>query len=196
MVAGQSFGRSPEAALRDSQTGPHSPSRPRAERFRRGANAAYHRDCALNGERLRRRMTRYDLHTRQDVADGSESMATRVIDQGIHGGGAPRTWELARSLFEGIWPEFNHHGNYTGRYFGALWFLVSATHVSRYSSTTRTRGASPLEGERSLSDGTVRSKIFQRESTQWGYTRSTIRARRPHSLPLQPRWPGLSKAEA
>jgi hypothetical protein len=32
----------------------------------------------------------------------------------------PELWERARSLFEGVWPEYNNHGNHTGRYFGAL----------------------------------------------------------------------------
>jgi hypothetical protein len=32
----------------------------------------------------------------------------------------PELWELARSAFEGVWPEYNNHGNHTGRYFGAL----------------------------------------------------------------------------
>ena len=34
----------------------------------------------------------------------------------------PDLWELvsAQRLFDGVWPEYNHHGNHTGRYFGAL----------------------------------------------------------------------------
>ena len=32
----------------------------------------------------------------------------------------PELWEDARSLFGGVWPEYNNHGNHTGKYFGAL----------------------------------------------------------------------------
>ena len=34
----------------------------------------------------------------------------------------PDLWSLARDdrLFDGLWPEYNHHGNHTGRYFGSL----------------------------------------------------------------------------
>lgn len=34
----------------------------------------------------------------------------------------PDLWEeaKARGLFDGIWPEYNHHGNHAGRYFGSL----------------------------------------------------------------------------
>jgi hypothetical protein len=32
----------------------------------------------------------------------------------------PELWEQARSLFAGVWPEYNNHGNHTGKYFGAL----------------------------------------------------------------------------
>ena len=34
----------------------------------------------------------------------------------------PDLWELvtSRHLFDDVWPEYNHHGNHTGRYFGAL----------------------------------------------------------------------------
>jgi hypothetical protein len=34
----------------------------------------------------------------------------------------PDLWSLARDgrLFDGLWPEYNHHGNDTGRYFGSL----------------------------------------------------------------------------
>ncbi|MGA8681303.1 MAG: hypothetical protein WB592_12575 [Acidimicrobiales bacterium] len=32
----------------------------------------------------------------------------------------PELWERARSVFEGVWPEYNNHGNHTGTYFGAL----------------------------------------------------------------------------
>ena len=35
----------------------------------------------------------------------------------------PDIWELARDtdLFHGLWPEYNHHGNHTGTYFGSLY---------------------------------------------------------------------------
>jgi hypothetical protein len=32
----------------------------------------------------------------------------------------PDLWEQSRSVFQGVWPEYNNHGNHTGRYFGAL----------------------------------------------------------------------------
>ncbi|MGO9557959.1 MAG: N-acetyltransferase [Acidimicrobiales bacterium] len=32
----------------------------------------------------------------------------------------PDLWEHARSLFQGVWPEYNLHGNHTASYFGAL----------------------------------------------------------------------------
>jgi hypothetical protein len=32
----------------------------------------------------------------------------------------PELWEQSRSLFVDVWPEYNNHGNHTGRYFGAL----------------------------------------------------------------------------
>src|ERR1039457_1090603 len=34
----------------------------------------------------------------------------------------PDLWSLARDgrLFDGLWPEYNHHGNHTGRYFGSV----------------------------------------------------------------------------
>src|ERR1700733_9006959 len=34
----------------------------------------------------------------------------------------PDLWELVNTqhLFDGVWPEYNHHGNHAGRYFGAL----------------------------------------------------------------------------
>ena len=32
----------------------------------------------------------------------------------------PDLWEDARSLFQDVWPEYNNHGNDSGRYFGAL----------------------------------------------------------------------------
>lgn len=34
----------------------------------------------------------------------------------------PDLWELvnSRHLFDAVWPDYNHHGNHTGRYFGAL----------------------------------------------------------------------------
>jgi GNAT superfamily N-acetyltransferase len=32
----------------------------------------------------------------------------------------PELWEQARSCFEGVWPEYNNHGNHTGKYFGTL----------------------------------------------------------------------------
>jgi GNAT superfamily N-acetyltransferase len=32
----------------------------------------------------------------------------------------PDLWEDARSLFQDVWPEYNNHGNESGRYFGAL----------------------------------------------------------------------------
>jgi GNAT superfamily N-acetyltransferase len=34
----------------------------------------------------------------------------------------PELWEAARRgrVFDGLWPEYNGHGNHTGRYFGAL----------------------------------------------------------------------------
>jgi GNAT superfamily N-acetyltransferase len=34
----------------------------------------------------------------------------------------PDLWEAAREghVFDGLWPEYNRHGNHTGRYFGAL----------------------------------------------------------------------------
>src|SRR5579875_3825315 len=35
----------------------------------------------------------------------------------------PELWEKVRAegLFQGVWPAYNHHGNNTGRYFGALY---------------------------------------------------------------------------
>ena len=33
----------------------------------------------------------------------------------------PDLWERARSLFTGVWPEYNMHGNHTARYFSALY---------------------------------------------------------------------------
>lgn len=33
----------------------------------------------------------------------------------------PDLWDRARSLFTGVWPEYNMHGNHTARYFGALY---------------------------------------------------------------------------
>jgi hypothetical protein len=32
----------------------------------------------------------------------------------------PDLWERARSRFDDVWPEYNHHGNDAGAYFGAL----------------------------------------------------------------------------
>ncbi len=32
----------------------------------------------------------------------------------------PDLWEQARSMFREVWPEYNHHGNHSGEYFGAL----------------------------------------------------------------------------
>src|SRR5271155_134268 len=34
----------------------------------------------------------------------------------------PDLWELVNNqhLFDGLWPEYNHHGNHARRYFGAL----------------------------------------------------------------------------
>jgi GNAT superfamily N-acetyltransferase len=42
--------------------------------------------------------------------------------QVVTGEDRPELWELVQSqcLFDGVWPEYNHHGNHTGRYFGAL----------------------------------------------------------------------------
>jgi hypothetical protein len=33
----------------------------------------------------------------------------------------PDLWERSRSLFDTVWPEYNMHGNHTGKYFGALY---------------------------------------------------------------------------
>jgi hypothetical protein len=40
----------------------------------------------------------------------------------LHGGRAARLVVAGarRRLFDGLWPEYNHHGNHTGRYFGSL----------------------------------------------------------------------------
>jgi len=93
-VAGQSFGDrlkqrsvTPKLAL----TPPSRPVRAIPPGRQRGLSPGL---CAQRGTAQKTDDT-VRLHTRQDVADGSESMATRVIDQGIHGGGAPRTLELA-----------------------------------------------------------------------------------------------------
>jgi len=32
----------------------------------------------------------------------------------------PDLWEQTSALFRDVWPEYNHHGNHTGTYFGAL----------------------------------------------------------------------------
>ena len=32
----------------------------------------------------------------------------------------PDLWHRSQDLFHDVWPEYNHHGNHTGKYFGAL----------------------------------------------------------------------------
>jgi len=112
-VAGQSFGRSPEAALRDSQTALTPPSRPRADDSAGAPTRPITGMCAQRGTAQKTDDT-VRLHTRQDVADGSESMASESSIKVFTAEERPELWELARSLFEGKWPEYNHHGNYTG----------------------------------------------------------------------------------
>jgi len=56
----------------------------------------------------------------------------------------PDLWERSRSLFTAVWPEYNMHGNHTGKYFGALYpkharFQVLLYDASRDSIVGRGR---------------------------------------------------------
>jgi hypothetical protein len=68
----------------------------------------------------------------------------------------PDLWQLARSLFNGVWPEYNMHGNHTGKYFGQLFPQYAQLQVLVYDATADrvvARGrAIPFRWDGSLGD--------------------------------------------
>ena len=48
----------------------------------------------------------------------------------------PDLWERANSLFQGLWPEYNLHGNHTGGYFGALFPRYARLQLLLYDKST------------------------------------------------------------
>ena len=47
----------------------------------------------------------------------------------------PDLWERSRSLFETVWPEYNMHGNHTGKYFGTLYPKHARLQVLLYDAS-------------------------------------------------------------
>ena len=80
----------------------------------------------------------------------------------------PDLWELVNTqhLFDGLWPEYNHHGNHAGRYFGG--HRCPPMPISKCSSSTNGGVGSSRRGGPSRSAGMERSTIFLRASMQWG----------------------------
>lgn len=48
----------------------------------------------------------------------------------------PDLWERSRSLFATVWPEYNMHGNHTGKYFGTLYPKHAHLQVLLYDAST------------------------------------------------------------
>jgi hypothetical protein len=68
----------------------------------------------------------------------------------------PDLWQQARPLFGGIWPEYNLHGNHSGKYFGELFPRYARFQVLVYDGTADRvvgRGrAIPFRWDESLDD--------------------------------------------
>lgn len=68
----------------------------------------------------------------------------------------PDLWQQARPLFSGVWPEYNLHGNHSGKYFGQLFPQHARFQVLVYDSAAGRvvgRGrAIPFRGDGSLED--------------------------------------------
>jgi hypothetical protein len=47
----------------------------------------------------------------------------------------PDLWKRSRSLFETVWPEYNMHGNHTGKYFGTLYPKHARLQVLLYDAS-------------------------------------------------------------
>ena len=47
----------------------------------------------------------------------------------------PDLWQQARPLFGGVWPEYNLHGNHSGKYFGELFPRYARFQVLVYDGT-------------------------------------------------------------
>ena len=47
----------------------------------------------------------------------------------------PDLWERSRSLFETVWPEYNMHGNHTGKYFSTLYPKHARLQVLLYDAS-------------------------------------------------------------
>jgi hypothetical protein len=48
----------------------------------------------------------------------------------------PDLWERSRLLFDTVWPEYNMHGNHTGKYFGMLYPKHARLQVLLYDAST------------------------------------------------------------
>ncbi len=107
--------------------------------------------------------------------------------QVVTGEDRPELWGLVQSqrLFDGVWPEYNHHGNHTGRYFGAL---MAAMRICRCSSSINGAIRSSRVVVRSHSVGMERLRIFRRVSTQRESEPSRSRPLHRRCRPWQPRW--------
>jgi hypothetical protein len=51
-------------------------------------------------------------------------------------GQRPDLWERSRTLFGTVWPEYNMHGNHTGKYFGSLYPEHARLQVLLYEAST------------------------------------------------------------
>jgi hypothetical protein len=86
----------------------------------------------------------------------------------------PDLWERSRTLFGTVWPEYNMHGNHTGKISARS---TRSTRISRFSCTTRAGIASSAGEERSRFDGMAPLKFFPQASMRWGSARSMIPSR-------------------